>query len=120
MGLGGTFVSTCYTHHQKTVVVDAALPDSPLRRLVAFVGGLDLTDGRFDTPEFPLFSSLQTLHKGDFYQVGECRIASPYPCGVSSGLFQNCTPGATADCGPREPWHDIHARSNSPPVAWRG
>ena len=76
MGLGGTFVSTCYTHHQKTVVVDAALPDSDLRRLVAFVGGLDLTDGRFDTPEFPLFSSLQTLHKGDFYQVGEGRRAS--------------------------------------------
>ena len=116
MGLGGTFVSTCYTHHQKTVVVDAALPDSDLRRLVAFVGGLDLTDGRFDTPEFPLFSSLQTLHKGDFYQVGGGRRASPYPCGVSSGLLQNCTPGATADCGPREPWHDIHARVEGPIV----
>ena len=37
---------------------------------------------------------LQTLHQGDFYQ--------------------NCVPGATAETGPREPWHDIHARVEGP------
>ena len=95
LGLGGTFVSTCYTHHQKTIVTDAPTEDeSGNRRLVAFIGGLDITDGRYDTPEFPLFSTLNTLHAGDFYQ--------------------NCTPGATMTTGPREPWHDIHAKVEGP------
>jgi phospholipase D1/2 len=37
--------------------------------MVAFIGGIDLTDGRYDTPEFNLFKTLRTLHAGDFYQV---------------------------------------------------
>jgi len=95
LGLGGTFVSTCYTHHQKTIVTDAPpLDESGRRRLIAFVGGLDITDGRYDTPEFPLFSTLNTLHAGDFYQ--------------------NCTPGSSRTTGPRQPWHDIHARVEGP------
>ena len=95
LGLGGTFVSTCYTHHQKTIVTDASSKDdSESRRLIAFVGGLDITDGRYDTPEFPLFSTLNTLHAGDFYQ--------------------NCTPGASQATGPRQPWHDIHAKVEGP------
>ena len=49
LGLGGTFVSTCYTHHQKSVVVDSPIPGSSLRRILAFLGGLDLTDGEFMT-----------------------------------------------------------------------
>ena len=95
LGLGGTFVSTCYTHHQKTIIVDAPhLENSDQRRLIAFVGGLDITDGRYDTPVFPLFSTVKTLHDGDFYQ--------------------NCTLGATPDSGPRQPWHDIHAKVEGP------
>ena len=45
--LQNQFSSGCYTHHQKSVICDAAGP-SYLRRLVAFVGGLDLTGGRYD------------------------------------------------------------------------
>ncbi len=37
--------------------------DDPRPTLTAFVGGLDLTDGRYDTPDHPLFSSLNTMHK---------------------------------------------------------
>ena len=59
-------------------------------QVMAFVGGLDITDGRFDTPEFPLFSTLLTKHLGDFYS--------------------NCYIGATENSGPRQPWHDIHAK----------
>ena len=76
-----------YTHHQKTVVMDSG------DTVVSYLGGVDLTDGRFDTPEFPLFD-FQHEHSEDFYQ--------------------NCTPGATATTGPREPWHDIHARLEGP------
>ena len=97
LGLGGQFVSGMYTHHQKTVVCDTAVSqDTADRRLVGFIGGVDITNGRFDSPVFPLFSSLFSQHAGDFYQ--------------------NCTMGCTAMSGPREPWHDIHARVEGPIV----
>ena len=91
LGLGSQFVSTLYTHHQKTVICDADLgDDSGRRRLVGFVGGIDITDGRYDNPQYPLFRTLFSLHAGDFYQ--------------------NCTVGVDKTCGPRQPWHDIHAK----------
>jgi len=97
LGLGSTFVATCYTHHQKTIIVDAAKPDgSEDRRLVAFLGGLDITDGRYDTPEFPLFKSIHNVHVGDFYS--------------------KCIPDVTCEVGPREPWHDIHSKLEGPVV----
>ena len=89
--LADNFVGTFYTHHQKTVICDAPLEeDEGLCRIVAFIGGLDITDGRYDTPEFHLFKTLTTLHKGDYYN--------------------NCIVGGLASVGPRQPWHDIHAR----------
>ena len=66
-----------------------------MRRVVAFIGGLDITNGRYDTPEFPLFKTCKTVHQGiDFYQ--------------------NCFVGVTEDTGPREPWHDIHSKVEGP------
>ena len=59
-------VETIYTHHQKTVIVDADAGNNR-RKIVAFVGGLDLCDGRYDTPHHPLFRTLQTTHKDDFH-----------------------------------------------------
>ncbi|CAH1415586.1 unnamed protein product [Lactuca virosa] len=85
-------VETIYTHHQKTVIVDADAGNYR-RRIMAFVGGLDLCNGRYDTPGHPLFSTLQTLHKDDYHQP-------------------NYT-GATTGC-PREPWHDLHSRIEGP------
>ena len=36
-----------FTHHQKTICLDAPTAESQnLRRAVAFIGGLDVTDGR--------------------------------------------------------------------------
>lgn len=37
------------------------------RKIIAFVGGLDLCDGRYDTPYHPLFRTLQTVHKDDYH-----------------------------------------------------
>ena len=97
LGLGGQFVGSMYTHHQKTIICDIdQAEDSDLRRLVAFVGGIDITDGRYDTPEFHLYKTIHTVHSGDFYQ--------------------NCTVGATYETGPREPWQDIHAMVMGPTV----
>lgn len=57
---------TIYTHHQKQVVVDADAGNNK-RKIIAFVGGLDLCGGRYDTPKHPLFRTLQTVHKDDFH-----------------------------------------------------
>jgi phospholipase D1/2 len=80
-----------WTHHQKTVILDAPSrrgKTSTERRIIAFVGGLDLTNGRWDTPAHVLYGSIATDHLTDFHM----------PWSVCSA------------CGPREPWHDIHTR----------
>jgi len=82
-------VGTLYSHHQKVVIVDTDGP-SDRRKLTSFIGGLDLTGGRWDTPSHLLFSSLQNEHKGDFRN-------------------KSFTDGAEGG-GPREPWHDWHCR----------
>ncbi|XP_073292022.1 phospholipase D alpha 1 [Primulina huaijiensis] len=102
---GGSFVqdlqiSTMFTHHQKIVVVDSDFPSgrSNRKRIVSFVGGLDLCDGRYDTPFHSLFRTLDTAHHDDFHQP-------------------NYTEAAITKGGPREPWHDIHSRLEGP-IAW--
>ncbi|CAH9075714.1 unnamed protein product [Cuscuta epithymum] len=103
---GGSFVqdlqiSTMFTHHQKIVAVDHELPSSggsQQRRIVSFVGGIDLCDGRYDTPFHSLFRTLDSAHHDDFHQP-------------------NFTGASITKGGPREPWHDIHSRLEGP-IAW--
>lgn len=102
---GGSFIqdlqiSTMFTHHQKIVVVDSDLPsgEADKKRIVSFVGGIDLCDGRYDTPFHSLFRTLDTAHHDDFHQP-------------------NYTGAAITKGGPREPWHDIHSRLEGP-IAW--
>jgi phospholipase D1/2 len=95
--LDGQWASTCYSHHQKTITVDAEIPqennNAGKRRIVTFVGGLDVTCGRWDNQQHALFASLKTTHAGDFYQT--------------------CFP-VDAEHGPRQPWHDIHSKIEGP------
>lgn len=85
-------VETIYTHHQKNVIVDADAGNNR-RKIIAFVGGLDLCDGRYDTPQHPIFRTLNTVHKDDYHNP----------------TFS----GNTAGC-PREPWHDLHSKIDGP------
>ncbi|XP_042488526.1 phospholipase D alpha 1-like [Macadamia integrifolia] len=101
----GFQTSTMFTHHQKIVVVDSEMPSmasrssSPhKRRIVSFVGGIDLCGGRYDTPFHSLFRTLNTIHHDDFHQ----------PNFKGSSIQKG---------GPREPWHDIHCRLEGP-IAW--
>ncbi|XP_047316937.1 phospholipase D alpha 1 [Impatiens glandulifera] len=95
-------ISTMFTHHQKIIVVDHELPSpegsSDRRRIVSFVGGIDLCDGRYDTPFHSLFRTLDTAHHDDFHQP-------------------NFTGASITKGGPREPWHDIHSKLEGP-IAW--
>ncbi|KAL6330950.1 hypothetical protein AAG906_009378 [Vitis piasezkii] len=93
-------ISTMFTHHQKIVVVDSEMPNggSEHRRIVSFIGGFDLCDGRYDTPTHSIFRTLDTVHHNDFRQAN-------FPnASISKG-------------GPREPWHDIHCRLEGA-IAW--
>lgn len=69
-------VGTIYTHHQKTVIVDADAGNNR-RKIMAFVGGLDLCDGRYDTPNHPIFRTLQTVHKDDYHNPTYTVIMRP-------------------------------------------
>lgn len=60
-------VGTAFTHHQKCVLVDTQASGNN-RKITAFIGGLDLCDGRYDTPQHRLFHDLDTVFKDDVHQ----------------------------------------------------
>ncbi|CAM8989276.1 unnamed protein product [Rhodiola kirilowii] len=84
-------VGGIFTHHQKCVIVDTQAPGSD-RKITSFIGGLDLCDGRYDTPTHRLLQDLDTVYQGDFHNP-------TFPAGVKA---------------PREPWHDMHCRLEGP------
>ncbi|KAM0003171.1 putative phospholipase D [Helianthus debilis subsp. tardiflorus] len=58
-------------------------------KIVSYIGGLDLCNGRYDNPTHPIFKSLETLHADDFHNP------------TFTGNLAGC---------PREPWHDLHSK----------
>ena len=58
-------VGTLFTHHQKCVLVDTQAFGNT-RKITAFLGGIDLCDGRYDTPKHRLFHDLDTVYQNDY------------------------------------------------------
>lgn len=84
-------VGTIFTHHQKCVLVDSQAHGNN-RKITAFLGGIDLCDGRYDTPEHRLFKDLDTVFNEDFHNP-------TFPAGSKA---------------PRQPWHDLHCKIEGP------
>lgn len=84
-------VGTAFTHHQKCVLVDTQAYGNN-RKITAFIGGLDLCDGRYDTPQHRLFRDLDTVFADDYHQP-------TFAAGTKA---------------PRQPWHDLHCRIEGP------
>jgi len=63
------FIKTAFSYHQKYIILDAEIKieGSAMRKLVTFQGDLNISYGRWDTFKHPLFRTLFTDHKGDFY-----------------------------------------------------
>ncbi|XP_031103462.1 phospholipase D delta-like [Ipomoea triloba] len=85
-------VGTLYTHHQKCVIVDTQAQGNN-RKITAFIGGLDLCDGRYDTPQHRLFSDRHTVFQDDYHN----------PTFPEEGVK-----------APRQPWHDLHCKIEGP------
>ncbi|KAF3444456.1 hypothetical protein FNV43_RR14148 [Rhamnella rubrinervis] len=84
-------VGTLFTHHQKCVILDTQASGNN-RKITAFIGGLDVCDGRYDTPEHRLFRDLNTVFENDFHNP-------TFPSNTH---------------GPRQPWHDLHCKIEGP------
>ncbi|XP_072977809.1 phospholipase D alpha 1-like [Typha angustifolia] len=91
-------VGTEFTHHQKTVTLDARTRNDGARHVVSFVGGIDLCGGRYDDENHTLFRNLDTTYLHDFQQ-------------------NNFPHADLRHGGPREPWHDVHSKLEGP-AAW--
>ncbi|XWS45611.1 hypothetical protein CRYUN_Cryun15aG0151100 [Craigia yunnanensis] len=84
-------VGTMFTHHQKCVLVDTQAAGN-YRKITAFCGGIDLCDGRYDTPEHRILRDLETIFKDDFHNPTFC----------------------VGTKAPRQPWHDLHSKIEGP------
>ncbi|KAH1252228.1 Phospholipase D delta [Glycine soja] len=84
-------VGTLFTHHQKCVIVDTQAHGNN-RKITAFIGGLDLCDGRYDTPEHRILRDIDTVYQDDYHNPTFCAGTK----------------------GPRQPWHDLHCKIEGP------
>jgi phospholipase D1/2 len=104
--------SVDYSHHQKFVVVDGR---------VAFIGGIDLSYGRWETPEFDIVVDPARFLINEMYSPGMTRLRPPsekeritiekFDCAAPYGgkLIEE-------GCQPRMPWQDVHIMLEGPSV----
>lgn len=101
-----------YSHHQKFVVVDGK---------IGFLGGIDLSHGRWETPEFDVVVDPGKFVSNEMYNpcAIKLRQASDAEKQIIS-QFDFATPynGTLIDegCQPRMPWQDVHVQIEGPSV----
>ncbi|GER38784.1 phospholipase D [Striga asiatica] len=83
--------SILYSHHQKCVIVDTQ-DHGNSRKITAFIGGLDLCNGRYDTPEHRLYQDMETVFSDDHHNPSIKKQKK----------------------APRQPWHDLHCKIEGP------
>ncbi|GFP95822.1 phospholipase d delta, partial [Phtheirospermum japonicum] len=82
-----------YSHHQKCVILDTKEHHGDKRKITVFLGGLDLCNGRYDTPQHRLYRDMDTVFADD---------------------YSNPSLKQKGENGPRQPWHDLHCRIEGP------
>ena len=104
-----------YSHHQKFIVCDSPLiqdneivPD--ILRICAFLGGLDLTKGRFDWREHTILPDEPGAEA--FYQQSPTMRGKPHDDWYNAELYGLEDPAVPAGSSakpdlPRQPWHDV-------------
>ncbi|KAF6135652.1 hypothetical protein GIB67_028223 [Kingdonia uniflora] len=80
-----------FKHSSVMCVLSPRYASSKLSIFKQQAGGLDLCDGRYDTPEHRLFKDLDTVYQDDYHN-----------------------PTLAGKKGPRQPWHDLHSRLEGP------
>lgn len=100
-----------YSHHQKFIVVDAH---------TAFIGGIDLTHGRFETPGFDVVIDPQQHVINDMYNpcTSKLRGMTPDEEALVKLGFAEPYGGTLVDegCQARMPWQDVQIKMAGPSV----
>lgn len=95
-----TWAKVWYSHHQKTVVID---------QHIAFVGGIDLCFGRYDTTHHPLTDTPPSTFIGaDYYN--QCQITVTVAAMAKPFLDIMDKDRPMRETMPREPWNDVQAK----------
>lgn len=101
-----------YSHHQKFVVVDGK---------IGFLGGIDLSHGRWETPEFDVVVDPGKMVNNEMYNP--CAVKLRAPSEVEKQFvkeFDFAMPYndkvIDEGCQPRMPWQDVHVQIEGPSV----
>lgn len=97
-------VFSLWSHHEKAVIVD---------RKVVMVGGLDLTWGRWDSCDHPLFEK-GTIDSGFFFPGVD--FYNPMKKDIQKGRHFHSSLLPNPAITPRMPWHDVATMLAGPVV----
>jgi phospholipase D1/2 len=92
-----------WSHHEKLVIID---------QMIAYVGGLDLCWGRYDTKNHPIYEgpNAQSMYEFPLIDYSNARICDF--ANVDKYWIESVSRKDTM----RMPWHDVHSRIIGPAV----